>query len=141
MKEEFCMKYKMIRRTPFLGNSDRSLVLRQHYAKVMFGLMQQQKRIINIDETWLPHTDFRSKRWCIRGDKNRMSIKEMSQRVNLIVALDNHGRVFASLTQTNTDSNVMLMFLSRLAQRLTEQEQDWRDNTVFVLDGASYHRS
>jgi hypothetical protein len=44
-----------------------------------------------------------------------MSIKEMSQRVNLIVALDNHGRVFASLTQTNTDSNVMLMFLSRLA--------------------------
>ena len=38
----------------------------------------------------------------------------------MIVALDNFGNVFVSLTQANTDSNIMLMFLSRLANRLTQ---------------------
>ena len=35
----------------------------------------------------------------------------------------------------------MLMFLSRLASVLTQESSDWRANTVFLLDGASYHKS
>ena len=35
----------------------------------------------------------------------------------------------------------MLMFLSRLAALLTSEKADWRDNTVILLDGASYHKS
>ena len=33
------------------------------------------------------------------------------------------------------------MFLSRLAQLLTKEDKNWRTNTVFLLDGASYHKS
>ena len=35
----------------------------------------------------------------------------------------------------------MLMFLSRLATILTAERKDWRDDTVILLDGASYHKS
>jgi len=59
----------------------------------------------------------------------------------MIAAIDTKGEVFVSLTQANTDTNVMLMFLSRLATRLTQLQPNWRDNTVILLDGASYHRS
>ena len=111
------------------------------YAKKMLALLEQGARVINIDETWLPHLDFRNKKWRQRGEENSMSSKPLSHRVNIIAALDTNGRLYLSLTQFNTDSNVMLMFLSRLAKVLTEESKDWRSNTYFLLDNASYHRS
>ena len=41
----------------------------------------------------------------------------------------------------NTDSNVIMLFLSRLTSMLSQQDVDWRSKTVFLLDGASYHKS
>ena len=38
------------------------------YAKKMLTLLGEGKRIINIDETWLSHLDFRNKKWRQRGD-------------------------------------------------------------------------
>ena len=35
----------------------------------------------------------------------------------------------------------MLMFLSRLAQLLSTEGDNWRKDTLFLLDGASYHKS
>ena len=40
------------------------------YAKKMLSLLEEGKRIINIDETWLPHLDFRNKKWRRRGEPN-----------------------------------------------------------------------
>ena len=70
-----------------------------------------------------------------------MSTKTLSHRVNMIAAVDTEGRLYLSLTQFNTDSDVMLMFLSRLATVLTAEDKHWRDNTVLLLDNAPYHRS
>ena len=46
-------------------------------------------------------------------------MKSLSHRVNMIAAIDTEGHMYLSLTQFNTDSDVMLMFLSRLAQLLS----------------------
>ena len=35
----------------------------------------------------------------------------------------------------------MLMFLSRLAELLSKEHSNWRDNTYWLLDNAPYHRS
>ena len=35
----------------------------------------------------------------------------------------------------------MLMFLSRLANLLSQEDKDWRDDTYWLLDNAAYHRS
>ena len=59
----------------------------------------------------------------------------------MIAALDTEGHLYLSLTQQNTDNNVMLMFLSRLANVLSQEDKDWREDTYWLLDNASYHRS
>jgi len=108
---------------------------------VVLPLLLQGKRIINIDESWIPYLDFRKEKWAPRGQKNTMSSKDLSTKVNMLIALDTSGRVYAALTQVNTDSDVMVSFLSRLAAVLTKQDRDWRSNSVLLLDGAKYHTS
>ena len=65
----------------------------------------------------------------------------MGHKVNLIAAVSTDGEVYASVVQCNTDTDVYMMFLSRLASVLTQEQPGWRDNTVFVMDGAPYHKS
>ena len=119
LRDECEMRYKTIKRIPFHGNTKRCLVLRQLFSKSMLSILDSGKRCINIDETWLPHTDFRRKKWRVKGDNNSVPQKELSFRVNMIAALDTEGKAYISLTQFNTDTDVMLMFLSRLATVLT----------------------
>ena len=103
--------------------------------------MREGKRIINIDETWLPQMDFRTHKWRARGEKNTHREYPLTSRVNLIAALDTNGNVYASLTQVNTDSDVMIAFLNRLVIVLANESKDFRNDTIIVLDGAAYHRS
>ena len=64
----------------------------------------------------------------------------LSPRISVIVAIDTEGNCYMSLCQINTDHNVMLMFLTRLAILLTSERPGWRSDTVVLLDGASYHK-
>ena len=41
----------------------------------MLELLGEGKRIVNIDESWLPGLDFRSKKWRQRGERNTFSTK------------------------------------------------------------------
>ena len=60
----------------------------------------------------------------------------------MITAISSEGETWLALTQCNTNQDVMQMFLSRLAQVLTQEYGAvWRDNFIIVMDGASYHRS
>ena len=57
------------------------------------------------------------------------------------MALSTDGEVYASIIQCNTDTDVYMMFMSRLAEVLTKESPGWRENTVFTMDGAPYHKS
>ena len=91
LKDDFNMRYRVLKKVPFQGNSERCLVMRMRYAKKMLELLKQGVRVINIDETWLPHLDFRNKKWRLRGEQNTVSYKALSHRVNMIAALDTEG--------------------------------------------------
>ena len=54
--------------------------------------------------------------------------------------MDTSGRTYFSLCQRGNDGRIFGGFLHRLAGQLDGEDPDWRDNTVLVLDGASYHR-
>ena len=58
LKKKFRLSYKKIRRIPFSGNSERSKVLRSLYAQEMLRVYQSGKRVINVDESWIPYADF-----------------------------------------------------------------------------------
>ena len=59
----------------------------------------------------------------------------------MIAAVDTDGRLYLSLTQQNTSSDIILMFMSRLANVLSQEDKDWRNNTYWLLDNAAYHKS
>ena len=142
MKKQFGLGYRKIKRVSLVGNSEKNRVLRCLYAQKMLQIYSQNNLIVNIDETWVPSTDYRRARWNKRGENNSMPDRVMGHRVNMITAISSQGDVWMSLTQCNTDENVMQMFLSHLAKTFTKEfGSTWRDNTTFVMDGASYHRS
>jgi len=103
----------------------------------MLAIYNSGKRVINVDESWLPAADFRLKRWKRRGMKNSDKEKPLTQKINIITAMSSDGDVWIALTTCNTDSDVLMLFMSYLATELTKEAPDWRANTVFLLDGVS----
>ena len=75
LRENLNMRYRMLKKVEYQGNSERCLVTRMLYAKQMLELLGEGKRIVNIDESWLPGLDFRSKKWRQRGERNTFSAK------------------------------------------------------------------
>ena len=77
--------------------------------------------------------------WCPGYTPATVTNKAVSHRLSLIAALDTTGNVYYSLTQANTDQNVMLTFLCHLVKQLDLERPSWREDTVILLDGARYH--
>jgi len=101
----------------------------------------RRKRIINIDETWLGMEDFRRMKWQAPDSTNSVPKKLWHPRISLILALDNRGESYIALSQSNTNQNVIMLFLRDLVRQLNEQDRKWRSNTIIFWDGAPYHRS
>ena len=105
----------------------------------MLPLLEKGTRILNIDESWLNETNFVRKIWCPPQSPATVQTRPISYRIALIAALDTEGCIYYSLTQANTDQNVMLVYLQYLVEQLDLSRPSWRDETVLLLDGARYH--
>jgi len=79
--------------------------------------------------------------WRPPNSPGTMIAKQVAPRLSLICALDSNGNAYYSLSQINTDSDMLMLYMRHLLRRLDEESADWRDNTIFLLDGAKYHTS
>ena len=100
------------------ANSVRVLIQRQQYALTLLPLLEQGKRIINVDETWINETSFVRRVWSKRGGEGNCKLNTVLPRVSMIAALDSNGEVWFSLTHSTTDSDVITLFLSNLIKLL-----------------------
>jgi hypothetical protein len=141
MRKEFRLGYRRVGGIPVQANSERCLVLRQQYALRMVGVLEQAKRVINIDESWINQTQYNRRVWAPTDSPATATLKMITPRLSLIAALDTSGKVWFSLLHANTDSDIMVLFLSQLFQQLDEESPGWRANSVVLLDGAKYHTS
>ena len=57
----------------------------------------------------------------------------------MIVGVDTDGNSFVTLTQSNSNSNIMQIYFLALVKKLDKLKPSWRDKTIILLDGASYH--
>ena len=108
------------------------------------SLLQELNRAvvcINIDETFINSGLGRYRRWRERNATNSVCLQSVNPRIGMITAIDTEGRIYLSLTQTNTDSNVFCMFMTKLACILTRERPGFRTDTIFLIDGASWHQS
>jgi hypothetical protein len=62
-------------------------------------------------------------------------------RISVIAAISSEGEVYLSVTQVNTDLNIMKAYLMNLVELLNRECKGWRNTTIFQLDNASYHNS
>ena len=63
--------------------------------------------------------DYRSRSWRRKGQANTIPAKTISHKLNMITAIDTDGKIYLSVTQLNTDSDMMMTFMSRLALTLS----------------------
>ena len=59
----------------------------------------------------------------------------------MICAISSEGEIFAALTSRNTDSELICLFTKRVISWLCKNRLGWKQNTVFLYDGAGYHCS
>ena len=117
--------YRRATNVPIQSNLDRCLVLRQQYALRMLPLLEKGRRVINVDESWLNGTRFVRRQWVPTDAPGTYSDKQVAPRISLIVALDTDGQIWCALTQVNTDSDVMTMFLRYLVRQLDHESPGW----------------
>ena len=79
--------------------------------------------------------------WCPPYAPGTITDKQIHPRLALIAALDSNGNTYFSLLHGITNSDIMLLFLSSLCRELSREDVNWRENTVILLDGATYHTS
>ena len=79
-------------------------------------------------------------KWRMPGYTNSNAVLAMSPRISLIAAIDTLGNSYMTLTQANTNSSVMAMYFKFLAKKLDSERENWRMNTIVLMDGASYHQ-
>ena len=95
----------------------------------MLELLSLKKRIINVDESWVPESNYNRSMWYPKYTPCTITDKFMSPRLALIAALDTDGNVYFSLTHANTDSDVMILFLLGLVNKLNQESPDWISNS------------
>ena len=77
----------------------------------MLKLHKEGRRIINIDETWLNQTSHTRRTWAKKDGSGNIMLNSVSPRVSMIAALDTDGNVWFTLAHSNSDSNMMALFL------------------------------
>ena len=85
----------------------------------MLDLLKQGKRIINIDQTWLNETSFIRRAWSSREGLGNTTLNTISPRLSMIAAIDTEGEIWFSLSHSNTDSNMIALFLQHLTLTLS----------------------
>ena len=141
LKSHFDLRFHKVKRIPFQGNSERSLVVRQQSAKKLLELLDQGFRIVNVDESWINEVDFQRRKWHSKKETNSLPRKAVHPRLSLIAAIDNRGSLYMALTTINTTSEVVCLFVKQLVDALELEDPDFREKTVLQFDGATYHRS
>jgi hypothetical protein len=84
--------------------------------------------------------EYRRLNWRPRGHPTSIPTKEVAPRIAVITAIDNFGRLYMAMTQTNTDRWVFSLFVTRLLCKLQAEDPRYRENLVLLLDNAGYHK-
>ena len=111
LTKDLGMRYRKVKPLSLQANSEKNIILRQRWALAFLGLLQTKQHLINIDETWLGMSDFRRMKWQAPDSTNSVACLSLVPRISMILALDNYGQVYLTLTQANSNSQVMALFI------------------------------
>lgn len=133
------LTFGKVKKIPKQTNSSRNLHMRQQFGVKMLQLLFEEKRILNVDETWIGQTNFRRSGWQSKFISASEKENSVTPRVSMVVALDNFGDLYLSVHQSNTNQDSFSNFMVHLIKALDEDRPGWRQDTIIQMDGAKYH--
>ena len=92
----------------------------------MLAQLSSGVRVINLDQTWLSHLNFRRRKWRFQGQTHSEPAGTVHPRIALQLAVCTSGRLYCSMSQANTDSSSFCLFVSKLAAKLSKEDSTWR---------------
>ena len=101
-------------------------------------VLENGYRVVNVDQSFQKATDFRQKKWRVKGDANGVRETRVSPRISLHGAIGTDGGVFIALAQCNTNEDVFCLFIQKLVNILEKERPQFRDDTYFMFDTAKY---
>ena len=84
----------------------------------MLRLLKKGFHILNVDQSWVNESDYSRSIWCQSDVPATLPEKAVGTRLALIAALGTDNEIFFALTHANTDSEVMLLYLTYLCRQL-----------------------
>ena len=112
------MRYSKIVRQNIHANADHCIYARQQSALKLLTLVSSKSRFIAIDESWLEATDCRSRCWQRKSVTNSLPDPLVRPRISVIAAVTSCGESYITLSQSNTDSETMEIYLRQLVAKL-----------------------
>jgi hypothetical protein len=91
----------------------------------MLELLSESKWVINIDESWLNETSHTRRTWGPRDGSGNVTLNTVTPRLSMIAAIDNEGNAWFSLSHSNSDSNMLALFLHSLINALDVERPGW----------------
>jgi len=140
-RQDLQMGYRQAKNVPVQCNIERNLVLRQQYSMKLLPQLEAGKRIINVDESWLNQTRFLRRTWVPSGAPSTFREKQVAPRISRLLAVDTEGQMWFSLTQANTDADVMTLVRRYLERQRDQETPGWQESSYILLDNASWHAS
>ena len=115
--------------------------MRHSFGLKMLEVLAAGKRIWNVDETYFNSTNFRRRGWSMKNDKLTLVSKPVVPRLAVIAAVNQFGRMVASVCNHDTNSIIFGNFLHHLAEILSKEDPNFRKHSVILIDNAAYHSS
>ena len=119
------MSYRMIKYQPTHLNSLRSKVLRSMYSQEILKALDADKRLINIDESWIDELTPKKKRYFLPGAPSTIATRKMGNHTSVIAAIDTNGNSYFTVLHGNVDSDVFSLFVTWLVKILDVEDVNW----------------
>ena len=91
MKNRLGLTYRKLDRININANKAMNIILRSNCGKMVLDKLNEGKRFINIDESWINTKDFSRKSWRERYTSNTVGTSAIEPRITLMVAIDTDG--------------------------------------------------
>jgi hypothetical protein len=105
-RKELNLRYKRCSKTSTDWNQPRLKAIRSVFSEKLLGLMNQNKRILNIDETSMTTTTYSHYSWGSKGKTLRITSKPISPRATVLAGVDNLGNLYASVFLCNGNRQI-----------------------------------
>jgi hypothetical protein len=98
------------------------------------------KITINIDESCFEDINYLKKTWTEKGkEKNLLNLK-LPIRITVLAAITSNNCVFAMACNNTVDHEIFLYFMEELCKCLYENDKNYKNSHIFLLDNAKIHK-